>query len=632
MHLVLTHCGKEWRAQRGLLGAYTVLVFGCLCLGFLLLPNAWWTADGNRSFALACFVAAGVIGVVGFAAPSCVTREFGPKGDQFVRRLPGALAASFGGKLLFLLLAAVALPLLGLACGELFLQAIGQWWDDLYRWHWDGSVGLVPPWPMVWGGLALLLAPWVWAVGTAMPAGRMAFGGTILLVLVIGLGVAPVLRQNPNLEYGIAWHGWLWAVGPAGVVVAGIAWVRGRRGGGAARSARVGFGATLLCLIPPGAWLSTQAWRYRHPDPRALADLRVHGTTEDLRFALVVGNEHELWRPVTFRIDLVTGAAEQVAGLDSVLLPAASQGNFGRWWIEHGRSVPVQRWYDLATGERTPLVLDARGRPILSAEQQRLFAAARRAATQFRAPGGRRMWIDDGDVCLEQSSGTVERYRAPEPVLGARAEGHALVVSSPERRRRFDAGTRTFTDVPADATFEWWLVGEVVLARSGQGRHWHRQAPGGTAEPCLELRGARVVGLVDDERVLAVAADRSEIRLFLFRPTDAAVEVLRRWPPDAHGAYAVSCLAPISGCGSLLPRDRAGRVWLAIADGAHYRCLRLDPATRELHEVTTMTLPRLAGEIVAFGPDDTLLLRDGARIDRVDVATGARTTLFPRSR
>ncbi|MBL9078888.1 MAG: hypothetical protein JNL08_15385 [Planctomycetes bacterium] len=37
-------------------------------------------------------------------------------------------------------------------------------------------------------------------------------------------------------------------------------------------------------------------------------------------------------------------------------------------------------------------------------------------------------------------------------------------------------------------------------------------------------------------------------------------------------------------------------------------------------------------EVVAFGPDDTLLLRDGARIDRVDVATGARTTLFPRSR
>ncbi|HEX6811035.1 MAG TPA: hypothetical protein VF384_05360, partial [Planctomycetota bacterium] len=94
MQLVLHHCGKEWRAQRGMLVAYSLLVFVSLCLGLLLVPEQWWHEVGKRALSLSWFVAAGVIGVCAFAAPSLVRAEFGAKEDQFVRRLPGALGPS----------------------------------------------------------------------------------------------------------------------------------------------------------------------------------------------------------------------------------------------------------------------------------------------------------------------------------------------------------------------------------------------------------------------------------------------------------------------------------------------------------------------------------------------------------
>lgn len=631
MHLALVHCGKEWRAQRGLLAGYTLLVFAGLCLGFVLLPKSWWAGDGNRAFALACFVAAGVIGVVGFAAPMLVQREFGPKGDQFVRRLPGALAGSFAGKLLFLALATAALPLLGLLVGELFLGAIGQYWDDLFRWQWDGSVGLVPPWPLVYGGLALLLAPWVWAVGTAVPGGRMAIGGTALLVLLLAIAVTAALRQHPNLADGIAWQHWLWAVVPLGIAVAWVAWVRGRRGGGALRSARLGLAATLLGLAPPGAWLAAEAWRYRHPDPQRLAAIDVRGLTPDLRFALVLGNEHEDWQPATFRIDLASGAAERVAGFDSVLLPAAYAGFVGRWWIDHGRTSLACDWFDLATGDRASLAIDARGNPVLSPEQQRLVAEATRAATPFRAPGDRRVWFEGDEISVQTESG-VARLRAGETILGARAQGHALVLHSRQQQQRmFVPATRSFPNVPDASWRDWALVGDVLLLQQRNMREWQRQPVGGASEPCPQLQNARVLGLADDEWVLALASDRAALRLFLFRPADDRVEVVQSWPPSSLRFRSIFCPKPLGGGDSLLPRDPEGRIWLAVAEQMHSRILRLDVAHSRLEELRTFTLP-VTAQLLAFEPGEKVLIRDRASIERVDLRTGKRTTLFPRAR
>ncbi len=91
MNLVLGHCWKEWRAQHGLLVAYSLLLCVGLCLGFSLAPAHSWLDANFGGNALSVFVAAGMIGVVTLIAPHLVRAEFATKDDQFVARLPGAL-------------------------------------------------------------------------------------------------------------------------------------------------------------------------------------------------------------------------------------------------------------------------------------------------------------------------------------------------------------------------------------------------------------------------------------------------------------------------------------------------------------------------------------------------------------
>lgn len=622
MNLVLAHCGKEWRSQRALLVAFTLLTLVCLSIGFLLLPKAWWQTEGNCAFALSCFVAAGVIGVLAFAAPALVRNEFAAKGDQFVRRLPGALGASFGGKLLFLTLATLLLPLVALLWGELFLQAIDQPWHDLFRWYWDGSVHLQWAWPAVVCGYALLLTPWVWAAGTWLPGGRMAVGGVVLLVLLLGMAVVPVLRQHPNLERGIAWQGWLWAVVPLGVAVAGIAWTKGRRGGGPLRSARFGLSAMAVGLVPPSLWFGAEAYRYRHPDPQALVSLDVRGLTPDLRFAVALGTDHDEWQPMTFRIDLQTGAAAQVAGFDSSLLPAAYAGFQSRWWIRHSSVALAQDWFDLATGEDTPLVVDARGRAQVSPEQQQQIAVARRACTPFRAPGDRRVWVEDDEICVEDGRGGVDRVHAPEHIVGTRAEGHGLVVSSPARARLFDPSSRTFLEVSASQ--DRFLVRDVLIVRPSAAWQWNVQRPGGASLPCPELAATNVLGLLDDDWLLCHRHRRTQIgELFRYRPADGRVEALTEMlvTPEVWG--------PLGRRGSLLPRDPAGRLWLAVRQpgGLEFQLLGVDSAARTV--VRTFTVP-WQGQLLGWPDTGSMLVRHEARIERIDLATGARTVLFPR--
>lgn len=200
MSLVLNYCWKEWRAQRGLLISYTLLIFACLCLGLHLAPRHYWFEDDFGAHALTWFSAAGVIGVVVFAAPGLVRGEFAGKEDQFVRRLPGALRPAFGGKLLFLILVTLALPLLGLLAGELFVSSLGHNWNSMFQWQWDGRVESNVPRVMVACMFALLLMPWVWAAAMWTPGGRLALLATVLLVLLVSIGVAAVVRQSPGIE------------------------------------------------------------------------------------------------------------------------------------------------------------------------------------------------------------------------------------------------------------------------------------------------------------------------------------------------------------------------------------------------------------------------------------------------
>lgn len=658
MNLVLTHCWKEWRAQRGVLVAYTLLVLASLCFGFLLVPEHWWREDGRRALALSWFVVAGVIGVIAFVAPALVRGEFGAKDDQFVRRLPGALGVSFGGKLLFLALATAALPLIGLSCGELFLTAIEQPWNDLVVWEEAlGRHSFEWPWPMVYCCYAMLLVPWVWAVGTWLPSGRMALGGTALFVLLLGLCVTAVLRQSPQIEQALHWQPWLWAIVPTGLFVAGVSWVKGRRGGGAPRSARFGLAAFAVGLLPPSVWLGSEWQRYHRPDPQQLAELRAWGITEDQRFVLATGNERTPWPGAWFRIDLHSGVAEQVGGVHQYFSREISLAHLfggsrpGRHWRTFdwgGSSEEVNhRMLDLATGRWTAieshLAADSSFFQVRVPEPLRtLVVEERRRTTPLRAPGGLAAWFEDDDLYVERADGTV--IDVPWPVerdrpVGYWPAGHGFMWTDRKGSRQVFDLTSCMPGPSLDnAGSSFFVRGSLFVSpRTSPALLWVRRESDGTLSPCDGLRHAVVLGLLDDDHLLCAGrAGKGRPDLFLYGAADNSVREIPL-PRSVSGRW-LSIMAPMDQLGSVLPRDPAGRIWLRAgeADLDHRGNLRqvivqLDTKTL----ATNATLPHTPFltepyHLLAWPDAHSALLKHGAQILRIDVETGERTVLFPR--
>ena len=244
----------------------------------------------------------------------------------------------------------------------------------------------------------------------------MAVGGVCLFVLLLGVAVFAVLRQSPNLEQGIHWQPWLWAVVPAGAIVTGISWILGRRGGGAMRSARFGLAATAVGLMPPSLWLADKAWDYHHPDLQRLAELDVHGLSPDGRFVLASGAAHVNWYHVKLRIDLQTGAAEPIAGIDTAFSPdlvhphQLRMGGQLRYWLSYHAGLAPVRVFALATGAWTPVDYDHTNyAPVLPTDLRSKVLAEVRETTPLRAPGDRRAWVEDGMVCCETADGAVQR-------------------------------------------------------------------------------------------------------------------------------------------------------------------------------------------------------------------------------
>jgi hypothetical protein len=640
MNLALVYLWKEWRAQRGILIAYTLLILASLCIGLSIAPTHYWLEEDFGVHALTWFVTAGVIGVVAFVAPGLVRSEFTAKDDLFVRRLPGALRPAVAGKLLFLLLAGLLLPLLCLWVGESFVTWRDGNWDRLFRWNWAGEVTLHWPQLVVGGGLALLLAPWVWAIGTWLPKGRMALGGALLFVLVVALLVAAVLRQSPRIEEGIAWQGWLWLVAPLGLLVAGVSFGVGRRGGGPLRSARLGLCVTGLGLLPPGAWFAERAWSYHHPDPQQFASLQVMGMSPDGRYALASGNAMANWSHLPFRIDLQTGAAEQIGGLyhslspglvrPYAMMPSCTQRYWHRWDHQDTRTV-----FDLATGVDTPIgfARDTKS-PELSGPLGDAVAAEVRRTTPFRLPGNRPVWAADGWLVTDDAAGGIRRVlEVPRPG-SVRAAGHGVVLSGPSHQDLVDLATG---ETLAKQTSWGFLVRDVLLLRGAGTRNtaWQEQRAG-ARQPVEALRGAKVLGLLDDDRVLVVrewaARHGAPARLFTYRPADGAVVDFA--VPAGLPFGSVEVETPLAQYDALLPRDPGGKVWLRCSDNGAEAFARFDPATGELVVVPATHLPRAQRwfyRLLAWPAADRAVLQAGTRIVQVDLASGGTEVLFPRA-
>ena len=644
MNLVLTYCWREWRAQRAQLGAYVGLVLAAMCLVFTLVSETFWQERGQRAFALAWFVVLGGGSVVAFAAPQLVRSEFGSKGDQFVRRMPGALCASFGGKLLFLLLATIALPLVGLVVGQIFLASDGLGPADVFRSDYAGEVFFDWPSPVVWLGYGALLIPWVWAIGTWLPNGRMALGGTILFVLLLGLAVVPVLRQCPGLEKSLAYGRWCAVVPLLGVVVAAVSWIRGRLGGGALRSARCGLLAAAGALVVPGGWLANAAYDYHHPDPQHFGNFETYVVTPDLQFALVRGSSHaEHLGSVPFRIDLRDGSVQQLGGVwlglfaevarPSALGPMAVSRYFGACDVDPwSERVFRYRVLDLARGA---WVLQHDGDDPVALRrlaQERLpEIVGRGRSSLLRAPGDVPVWFDGGELCFQVAADRIERVRwEGELPVSFRACGHGFQALG-GREGWCDLTTRTFVPPTAGRNVAWFVGGLPLWQRHARRNEWERRAPGSAEFVAVpELAHADVLGLLDDDHLLARRIADKQTELFTWNAATGAVEVLPLLFPI--GQRSLGVLAPLHQYGSLLPRDPAGKLWFMtprLPQYAHDQLLRFDPTTRTWERLPIPT-DDPAFRLLAWPDVNSALVQQHDGIDRVDLHTGARTRLFPR--
>ena len=645
MATVLTFCGREWQAQRGLLVAYTLVAFGSLCLVLLLVPSEWWREEGQGALALSWFVAVGVAGVVAFVAPNLVRSEYGSTGDQFVRRLPGALLPSFLGKLLFLALVAAALPLVCLLAGQGFLLAIGQSWNDLFEWRYDGDVlWRLPRWLPALGYAALLL-PWVWAIGIWLPKGRMAVGGTIVFVLLLAFGVFAVLRQSPQIEVGIAWWNWLWLVPVLGVVVAAVSWGWGRRGGGALRSARCGLAATALGLLPPSLWFANRAVDYHYPDPQHLVQLGVSGLTPDGRYVLAHGAMDHAFFPVPFRIDLHDGSAVQLGAIHTWFAPSwqrpwqLSTSQRRRWWPFQTMATDdhrLRRAFDLEQLRDVELAWrEDRDEPLDPEGLRGLLGDELRASTRLRAPGGRRVWWQGHELCFEVEGGGVERMPWPgELPVVVHPAGHGMRVAG-TRNEWFDLVSRRRLDELPTGEGVTFIRGAVARCRLGNQHRpstWRRRLPDGADERVDGLDGCSALGLVDDDHLLLVragAGDGAGSRMLLWH---VHADTRRAIAVPAALASARWSVVP-AGSDSVIPREPGGRVALfaAVHDGdvAQAFLVLLDVDAARIETVCRVKA-RNWNSVVDWLGAGVALLAEGGCLVRLELATGAREQLFPR--
>jgi hypothetical protein len=646
MNLVLTYCWREWRAQRALLGGFVGIGLAALCLAFTLAPETFWQERGQRAFALAWFVVLGGGSVIAFAAPQLVRSEFGSKGDQFVRRMPGALRASFRGKLLFLVLAAVALPLLGLVVGQVFLAACGLGPADVFRSDYAGDVFFDWQWPVVWLGYGALLIPWVWAIGTWLPNGRMALGAVLVFWLVLGVGVRAALSFAPGLLPQLQYEPWIAAASALGFVVAFVSWTIGRRGGGAWRSARCGLLATSLGLLPPLLWLGERVYDYHHPDPRCVERLDVTGISPDHRYVLArLQSQASYQYTLPFRIDLQDGSATQLAGVGLDLRPdllrpttfmlSGEARYFGGYecslWPER---LCGYRVFDLQTGTWVDSVQ--------TGDPQAMRAEALRVVrTQLMpqdhgpalfAPDGVRSWFDGDELCFAAPSGGIERVRwNGELPVTLRARGHGFVAWG-KREQWFDLTTRTVMRPDDERDQVFFVRGTQLVQRHRPGGVWLGRDAGSEAfVEVAALANADLLGLVDDERLLCARRSKHSCELFVWRPTDGAVQSIAM--PGPSGLRSLGVAAPMRQQGSLLPRAPDGSLWLTVVDANRegVRFVRWDPSTSMATDLPFASSERYA-LLLAWPDAHSALLQEGTTIQRIVVATGQRTQRFPPRR
>ena len=422
-----------------------------------------------------------------------------------------------------------------------------------------------------------------------------------------------------------------------------VSWTMGRRGGGPLRSARLGLAMTAVGLLPPSAWLANRVFEYHHPDLARLSVLYVHGASPDGQFVLAHGAAHDNFSTVPIRIDLRDGSALQLGGIHTWLTTQLQQPSMQRyggrqrlWRLDSydrwGNRVTTHEVLDLLTGQRTEVALPAGSQDlVLPAAIAAAVASDQRASTTLRAPGGKAVWFCGNDVCVQGEGDVVHRvpWQRKRPSLYYTAAGHGLCVSGPESQWFDFVSLRLMADMP-NSTSALFVHGAVVYRTHVQANaKWWRRLPGGEPLPMPALDGSSVLGLFDDEHLLCRTGTRRGVpvpRLFLWHVRDDTVTDLSV-PTAAH----LDVGSPVGCGGSLLPRDQAGRIWLRWRQKTHETFWWLDTKTRAV--TTGLSFDnrgRARHDLLAWPDANSVLVTHGPEILRVELASGARTVLFPR--
>ncbi|MCA8970248.1 MAG: hypothetical protein KDC95_10705 [Planctomycetes bacterium] len=628
--LALVYLWKEYRAQRTLLLAYFALVWPSLMLVFL--AHRETSTEGNGGVVLAAFVAVGMLPAI-FFVPSWLTgfELTAARGDLFVRRLPGMLAPAFGGKLLFLSLTSIGLPLLSLALGELFVWIAGIECNDLWRIEYDGAARWRYLGYTLWALAAIGLAPWVWAASLWMSRGRFAAPAAGLLCAALFGAAFALLRLAPGLDRSIAsWH-WLWFVWPTGLLVAYVSLVIGRRGGSAARSACCGLTTTALLATPLFAWLGMTVWGYHHPDPYALRDLHVVSTSEDGRHILAFGAGDKEWDCVPVLIDLENHRCRRLASTRSwtgpdVLSPAGLRNRKrARYWLVEDRS--TTQLVDLETAEVTTLAPDEiatqGARPERQDLPQRLrerLEQARRLESQLRVPGFPRSWIVDATLFLEDEEGTVHTHSMPHSCSLVIARGHGALLIGPDKKKHlFDLIRRTLVTIPCahdDQPVRGFAVQSHWLHRhEKRGSFYSFDSRTNTCTPC-GFEG-EIVGLFGDDAVLVKKKTFTKVHETRLMTYDVIRGELSNVLELPASRFVVHSMAP----------SNADEVRLTIFDPKEQvqRRVLVNTTTREVTELPSV--PRWT-----FFVDDVRALatsEDRASIVEIDLRTRVQRVVYP---
>jgi hypothetical protein len=152
------------------------------------------------------------------------------------------------------------------------------------------------------------------------------------------------------------------------------------------------------------------------------------------------------------------------------------------------------------------------------------------------------------------------------------------------------------------------------------------------------LRGTKVLGLLDDDRVLVVRERKSGLgqrpataaRLFSYRPADGAVADFA--VPAELPFTSVQAETPLARQASLLPRDPGGQVWLRCCDNNVETFARFDLASGELVMLSETQLRRAQRwfyRLLAWPNTERAVLQAGSRIVAMDVASGRTEVLYP---